>query len=424
MPIIERLSDKGVRGLELPTKGNRIHYDRHPDAPRGFGVRVTAKGARSFILRYVARHREYRYTIGSFPDVGTERARKEARRLRAQIDLSDGKEHPMADRQGALAAHKQRALAETYRDAVQEYIRREQIGRKGNTTAKDVERRLLVDGEKWLDTPLKEIGEQEIFTHLELIRDGDPTAKPVIRPRPYLANRVHSYLRTFLKWCASPGVKKIDRSPMEGMAQPWCGEAPRTRFFDDGELMKLWHAADEIGAVPGAFVKIAMLTGKRRGALVGMQWEDIDQNGVWKPVQNSSNTKRNKRLHAVPLSGLAVEVLDQIRPDRECSGSVFPGRNEGTRLHPGSTLQRKVRALSGIEDFFMHAFRHTVETRMAELGVQPHIRDLVLDHAPARGSGAGYDHHHYNDEMREALNRWADHIENLLNKRDLGDSQQ
>jgi hypothetical protein len=48
---------------------------------------------------------------------------------------------------------------------------------------------------------------------------------------------------------------------------------------------------------------------------------------------------------------------------------------------------------------------------MAELSIPPHIRDLILDHAPARGSGAGYDHYTYRDEMREALEAWAGHIE-------------
>jgi hypothetical protein len=51
---------------------------------------------------------------------------------------------------------------------------------------------------------------------------------------------------------------------------------------------------------------------------------------------------------------------------------------------------------------------------MAELRIPPHIRDLILDHAPARGSGAGYDHYTYRDEMREALEAWARHIEALV----------
>jgi hypothetical protein len=46
--------------------------------------------------------------------------------------------------------------------------------------------------------------------------------------------------------------------------------------------------------------------------------------------------------------------------------------------------------------------------------VPPHIRDLLYDHVPMRGSGAGYDHHHYIDEMREATEKWAASVEKLI----------
>ncbi|WP_370301565.1 tyrosine-type recombinase/integrase [Pseudooceanicola sp.] len=416
MPKLKKLTDKIASELPAPPKGNKIWYEDRDDA-RGFGIRVTASGARSFILRYVAEYREYRYTIGLFGPDGwkTERARREAQRLMAMVRLSNGKEHPMASRRQSLSEHKAQREAETYRQAVEEYIKREQIGRKRNATADQVERGLLAEGKPWLDLPLNEISDEVIFRRLEEIRDGDPRSDPALKPRPYLANRFHAYLSTFFKWCASPGIKKLPASPMLGMPKPWDGEEARSRFFNDDELKVLWQAADTIGGVAGAYVKLAMLTGKRRSALVAMQWADIDDDWVWAPETDNRRRKRNKRLHGIPLPRLAQRILTGIRP-KEFSDNpdVFPGRERGTRLHPGSTLQNKVRKASGVDDFFMHALRHTVETRLAELGVQPHIRDLVLDHAPARGSGAGYDHYHYKNEMREALETWAAHIEQVV----------
>lgn len=70
--------------------------------------------------------------------------------------------------------------------------------------------------------------------------------------------------------------------------------------------------------------------------------------------------------------------------------------------------------LTGIEDFMPHAIRHTVETKLAELRVPPHVRDLLLDHASTRGSGKDYDHWDYREEKREAMEKWADHIERLV----------
>lgn len=50
----------------------------------------------------------------------------------------------------------------------------------------------------------------------------------------------------------------------------------------------------------------------------------------------------------------------------------------------------------------------------AELGIQAHIRDRLLDHAPDRGSGKVYDHFEYQDEMRDAVEQWASHIMQLV----------
>ena len=79
-----------------------------------------------------------------------------------------------------------------------------------------------------------------------------------------------------------------------------------------------------------------------------------------------------------------------------------------------SRFQARVQELAGIDDFMPHACRHTMETRLAELRVQPHLRDLLLDHAPARGAGAGYDHYEYRQEMGEVLEQWAAHVERLV----------
>ena len=46
-----KLTDATIRALPVPPKGNKITYDDLP----GFGVRVTAAGARSFILNYLTK---------------------------------------------------------------------------------------------------------------------------------------------------------------------------------------------------------------------------------------------------------------------------------------------------------------------------------------------------------------------------------
>src|ERR1019366_3340544 len=64
-------------------------------APRGFGVRITASGARAFIINYRLRGREHRFTIGTWPDWSALKAVREARDLRQRIDRG---ENPLDDR--------------------------------------------------------------------------------------------------------------------------------------------------------------------------------------------------------------------------------------------------------------------------------------------------------------------------------------
>src|SRR5262249_20684595 len=94
------LSEQTIKRLPVPATGNAITYFagatiQGAKAPRGFGVRVTAAGARAFILHYRFRRREHRFTIGAWPDWSALKAVREARNLRQRVDRG---EDPLADR--------------------------------------------------------------------------------------------------------------------------------------------------------------------------------------------------------------------------------------------------------------------------------------------------------------------------------------
>ena len=98
MPV--KISEEIIKSLSVPDTGNRITYFagakiQGAKAPRGFGVRVTAGGARAFVLNYRLRGREYRYTIGGWPDWSALKAVRTARDLRRRVDRG---ENPLDDR--------------------------------------------------------------------------------------------------------------------------------------------------------------------------------------------------------------------------------------------------------------------------------------------------------------------------------------
>src|SRR5438105_3082367 len=118
----ERLNEETIKHLPIPDAGNRITYFagaalQGVKAPRGFGVRVTAGGAKSFVINYRLKGREYRYTIGQYPDWSALRAVHEARNLRQRVDRG---ENPLEDRAPppALVAPK------TVADVLDEFLRR------------------------------------------------------------------------------------------------------------------------------------------------------------------------------------------------------------------------------------------------------------------------------------------------------------
>jgi hypothetical protein len=96
--LADRLTEALVRDLKGPAAGNRIKYD---DEVKGFGVRVTAAGAKAFVLNYRLGGRERRITIGSFPDWSVRGARERAKLLKRWIDVG---EDPMAQRDEDRAA--------------------------------------------------------------------------------------------------------------------------------------------------------------------------------------------------------------------------------------------------------------------------------------------------------------------------------
>ena len=118
--MTQHLTDAVVKRLKPPVRGNRVTYD---DPVKGFGARVTAAGARAFVLNYVTKAgRERRYTIGQFPDWQTTAARSRARELRRLID--DGGD-PLADIEAERSAPTVNELCDRFE---QEHLPRKRPG--------------------------------------------------------------------------------------------------------------------------------------------------------------------------------------------------------------------------------------------------------------------------------------------------------
>src|SRR5262245_14717061 len=107
MPV--RLTKEVVKTVDLPAKGYATLWD---GTVTGFGLRISAHGAKSFFLNYRINGRERRHTIGSYPTWSVEAAREEAKGLRRRVDSGSD---PAGEK-------RERREAPTVQDLVDRYI--------------------------------------------------------------------------------------------------------------------------------------------------------------------------------------------------------------------------------------------------------------------------------------------------------------
>ncbi len=106
--MIAHLTERSVRSAEPNAARKFIVYD---DDMKGFGIRVTQAGAKSFVLSFSVAGRERRITIGSWPDWSVTAAREKARELKRRIDEGDD---PLEKRQAAREAATVKQLIDRY----------------------------------------------------------------------------------------------------------------------------------------------------------------------------------------------------------------------------------------------------------------------------------------------------------------------
>src|SRR5216684_2069903 len=160
------LTELTIRKLKPPKASRREVYDRMVP---GFGIRITDKGAKSFIYVFTskARHKRVRLTIGRVGEISLETAREKARELRACV--RSGQEP--ADQE---AAHKA-AQAHRFRDVLDLYAKRALVGmRSGTETRKLLNRELLPF---WADRPITATTRADVLERVEAKVDaGNPEA--------------------------------------------------------------------------------------------------------------------------------------------------------------------------------------------------------------------------------------------------------
>jgi integrase len=389
-----KLSQANITRLTLPAgKSDAIFFD---DEVPGFGLRVREGGARTFVVQYSLGGRQRRMTIGSPKILDTAKARQTARNLLAKARLG---QDPAAERTAARA----RASDDPLGILIGRFLARQQ-GR--------LRPRSYSDARRYLEVYCKPLH----VLHPARISRADVAArlgKIAAEHGPVSADRARATLSAFFAWAIGEGL--CDVNPVTGTNKHFDGLKSRDRVLTDGELAVIWQALPDSDY--GAIVRLLILTGQRREEIGALRWPEVDfeQRVILLPATRT----KNGRPHEVPLSGPALAIL-KSRPAHAGRDLVFGDTPRTDKEASGFQGWSKCKAAldkqtPGIGAWRLHDVRRTVATRMAELGVQPHVVEAVLNHVSGHKAGVAgvYNRSSYATEKREALDFWGKHVEAL-----------
>ena len=387
-----RITINSAHRLKLrPGQKECIVFD--DDIP-GFGIRIREGGSRTWIFQYRIGSKQRRMFLGSAsdPQVNLADTRKVASKLHGQVALGQdpqrGKEAAKRDAENTLGS-----VAEQYLES------RKPSWRPG--TYREVARYLTFHARPLHRIPIASVSQNDVVRLLDDIakKSGGVTA-----------NRTRANLCALLGWVIRRGIK-LPEGNVASYTEKSVQEQARERVLSDAELKAIWNGCldDDYSAI----IKLLLLTGCRANEIGRLRWDEVRDEQIALP---GARTKNN-RAHIVPLSEPAKAILAGLRrrPDRAC---VF-GRRQDTGFSGWSAAKRDLDARTETEHWTVHDVRRTVATRMAELGVQPHIIEAVLNHVSGHKGGiAGiYNRATYDKEKREALALWAEHITALVEGR-------
>jgi integrase len=226
-------------------------------------------------------------------------------------------------------------------------------------------------------------------------------------------------------------------NPTAGLQRPIKKEKPRERELSPEEIRCLWFALQRaprsrerwkrnssdfpMRRGTALTMMLALITAQRIGEVSGIALNELDVNPAT-PVWKIPGTRtKNGEPHRVPLSGLAMRLIEEARALAGDSTWLFPNPSKNGPVHPHAATRALERARSsiGLDDFRVHDLRRTAATKMEELGTPPHVISHVLNHISVSKSTITkkvYSRYTYEREKREALDAWSAKLERIVSE--------
>lgn len=388
------LTDTRLRALKPRESVYRI-ADRD-----GLCIEVRPSGGRFWRYRYRFAGRAQMLSLGRYPSVSLQDARRAAQDARALLDAGTDPAHV----QRRAQARSQAPGADCFEPIAREWLSKQQRWSPA-TTAKAVA--LL---ETWAfpflgRRPLASIDPPEMLAVLR---------RPESQGKIETAQRLKQRASAIFRYGVATG--RCTRDPTADLRGILT--TVKTRHLASlrerksvGELMR---AIDGYSGhlITRCALQLSAVTFVRPGELRHWEWSEISRDGSEWRIPGEKMKMGDP--HIVPLADQARAVLDELRPLTGRGRYVFPAQRGGGRPMSENTVNVALRAMGYSGDqMTAHGFRSMASTLLNEAGWNRDWIERQLAHSERDAVRAAYNYAEYLPERRRMMQAWADMLDGL-----------
>lgn len=375
----------------------------------GFVLVLTPAGHTSYALRYRQGHQLVKLTLGTTKALTLADARKLAGQARTQVETGKNPHGEKLAARQAIAAARQAVVERTKLDPEYLWDKYMQLAASQLRSRKEKDRLfrkyiLPVIGKRCI-TEVKRAHALEVVDGL--------VAEGLLRQ----ADKVRQEGAAFFNWLVER--EHVERNVFAGIRKAQIGQTIRTRVLSDEELREIWIQSEDEGRW-SHWIKLLILTGCRNAEVRDASWSEFDLDArLWTIPAERAKNKTPQHIH---LTNTMLGVLGEV----DCvadSDFLFPAWGNPSRPMSGdqkvkdridAQMRAAIVARGGREpeNWRVHDFRRTVATGLQRLGFRPDVADQVIGHVSSTRSGAAahYLHYRYEEEKRQALEAWSQHV--------------
>jgi integrase len=389
-----RFTDRTIRAIKPPPSPQQVDY--YDETLPGFGLRVSYRGRKAWIVLYRCSGVKGRLTIGRADLMPLVEARELARDA---LKAAAGGRNPGARKKEERGAVTFKGLVDRY---VTEYA-------KPNKRSWKKDERLLIRnlvpelGRK----KAHDITRAELRTELNKIKG---------KPAPIEANRTFEVVRKLYNWAIDQEI--LTENPANKLQKP-ADESGRDRTLTADEIQAFWQALEPANPIVRGVLRFMILGIQRRNEVTHMRWQDLDRRDRWWNIP--AEFTKTKRPYRVALTAPMLTIIAEMEELKLDPTWVFPSGVGGSPV-PETNVTRPFRTIikaANLAHFVPHDLLHTATSYMTAMGISEFDVGKVRHHTfrDAKTSTGRYNHYQYDREKREALEAWALRLEEIISGR-------